>query len=285
MKEKELEKYWNSMALEAADHERTIRLQKWRKAARNWLAHYADTRAKDFIMNVVDNIVKLDKSAKVLDVGCGPGKWTKIFAEKSSSVTAIDISSKMIELARRRVQKERLKNVDFYVMNVSNLNLPGDTYDMVNCVTVLQHIFDEEEWKRAVHEMVRVTKPGGYILLFETAPYFTFKRRTSHLCIRTTKKYIREFQKAGAYLVYWRAIDLSFAVTFLGLRKYASSFGRDIYYFLTRENALFSAHLLSFFSRMMVTLAKPLDYKLAETPFAFLSMGRILLFKNMASDL
>ena len=280
MKGKELEKYWDYVALEAEDHEEIVRLEKWRRAARNWLADYADRRAEDFVMNVVENIVRLERSAKVLDVGCGSGKWTEIFAKRGYIVTAIDISPKMIKLAEKRLQKKKLENVHFYSMTVSKLNFPDDTYDMVNCVTVLQHIFDEEEWKKAVHEMVRVTKHGGYILLFEMAPHFTLKRHTSHLCIRTMKKYANEFQKVGAHFVYWRAVDLSFPITFLGLRKYASSFSRDVYYFLNRKNVFVSANLLSFLSRITVFLAKPLDYKLGETPFAFLSIGKILLFKK-----
>jgi ubiquinone/menaquinone biosynthesis C-methylase UbiE len=285
LKGKALEKYWDYLALEAENHKKTVRLEKWRKAARNWLADYADRRAKDFVMNVVENVIKLKPSAKVLDVGCGPGKWTETFAKIGCAVTAIDISSKMIELAKKRLQKEKLEDVNFHLMNVSELNLPNNVYDMVNCVTVLQHIFDEEEWKKAVHEIVRVTKPGGYILLFEMAPHFTLKRHTSHLCIRTMKNYIQEFQRIGAYFVYWRAVDLSFPITFLGLRKYASSFSRDVYYFLNRKNTFISVNLLSFLSRITVFLAKPLDYKLGETPFAFLSIGKILLFKKQAYNL
>jgi len=281
LKEKVVEKYWDYVALEAEEHEKKVRLEKWRKAARNWLADYADKRAKDFVMNVVENIIKLKRSAKVLDVGCGPGKWTETFAKMGCTVTAIDISSKMIELARKRMQKGKLENVNFHLMNVSELNFPDNAYDMVNCVTVLQHIFDEEKWEKAVYEMVRVTKPSGYILLFEMAPHFTLKKNTSHLRIRTMKKYIQEFQKAGANLVYWRAVDLSFPITFLGLRKYASSFSRDVYYFLTRKNTFISADLLSLLSRIMAFLARPLDYKLGETPFAFLSIGKILLFKKL----
>jgi ubiquinone/menaquinone biosynthesis C-methylase UbiE len=280
LKRKALEKYWDYVALEAEAYEKAVRLKKWRKAARNWLADYAEKRAKDFVMNVVENIIRLERSAKVLDVGCGPGKWTEIFAKRGYVVTAIDISSKMIEFAKMRLQKQKFENVNFHSMNVSKLNFPDNIYDMVNCVTVLQHVFDEEEWNKAVHEMVRVTKPGGYILLFETAPHFTLKRNTSYLCIRTMKNYVQEFKKAGANFVYWRAVDLSFPITFLGLRKYASSFSREVYYFLTRKNALISANLLSFLSRITVFLAKPLDYKLGETPFAFLSIGKILVFKK-----
>jgi hypothetical protein len=76
-------------------------------------------------------------------------------------------------------------------------------------------------------------------------------------------------------------VDLSFPITFLGLRKYASSFSREVYYFLTRKNALISADFLSFLSRITVFLAKPLDYKLGETAFALLSMGKILVFKKL----
>ena len=280
MRNSEVE-YWDYVALEAKNYEKLMRLEKWKRVARNWLAHYADKRTKDFVLNVVDKLVKLDDSAKVLDVGCGPGKWLKILAERSGLVTAIDISPKMVFLAEERAMMERLTNVTFYVMDVSRLGFPDKTYDFVNCITVLQHVFDDNHWKRAIHEIVRVTKPNGYILLFETAPNFTIKKRTPHVAIRTMRRYEKEFRDAGASLVYWRSVDLSLPVTFFGLRGYAASFNKKVYFFFSEKNPLWTAAFLSFLSQAACFLARFIDYKLAETPLGFLSFGRILLFRKL----
>lgn len=279
MREDEMEKHWDLVAVEAKDLGVGLRTEKWRKTARNWLADYADRRTRDFVTKVLNEIVKLEESAKILDVGCGPGKWSILFAKNFSSVKAIDISENMIHLAKENAEKENLQNIDFQVMNVSNLEVPDNTFHLVNCATVLQHILDDDHWRRAVHEITRVTKENGHILLFEVAPNFALKKRTANLSIRTMRQYIKEFSKAGAHLTYWRAADLSLPITYFGLRNYAASFNKKVYYFIT-ERKILSAGFLSFLSSAASLLARAIDYRLAETPLSFLSLGRILLFEK-----
>jgi ubiquinone/menaquinone biosynthesis C-methylase UbiE len=281
LKGDEVEKYWDYAALEAQDSEKTVSLEAWKKTARNWLAHYTERKAHDFIVQTIENHVTLNSKAQILDVGCGLGKWVNLFAERRFHVTGIDFSPWMIRLAKKRIRKDLKELVNFHVMNVAKLDLPSNFYDMVNCVTVLQHIFNDEDWKNAVHEMVRVTKSLGYLLIFEAVPSFVLKKRTYHLRFRSMREHITEFRRAGANLTYWRATDLSFPITFLGLRKYAASFSKRVYYYFAGELPLFSPRFLSSLSRIAVTLAKPVDYKLAETPLSLLSVGKILLFRKV----
>jgi ubiquinone/menaquinone biosynthesis C-methylase UbiE len=270
--------YWDAVALEA-EKER-VPVIKWRRVARNWLAHYVENKARDFILSTVESHVKLGKNAQILDVGCGIGKWVKIFAEKGFAVTGIDASSWMIRAAKNRVGKSFGDKVRLIVMDASKLDLPNNFYDLVNCVTVLQHVFDDAKWKKAISEMVRVVKPSGFVLIYEAAPTFILKKCTAHVYFRSMKEYVREFEKFGARLAYWRATDLSFPVTFIGLRTYASSFSKKVYYYLSDKPFSVSPHLLSLFSKVAATFAKPVDYKFSETPLGLFSTGKILLFKK-----
>jgi ubiquinone/menaquinone biosynthesis C-methylase UbiE len=274
------EEYWDKVAIEAEKEGFKKGVEKWRKAARNWLADYSDKKARDFVVQTIKNHAKLTSGAKILDVGCGAGKWVNLFAEMGFETIGVDSSPWMIRLAKSRMKTNLRDRIKFYVMNVVKLKFPDDSYDMTNCVTVLQHIFDDARWKNAVHEMVRVTKPLGYVLLFEAAPSFTLKRHTPHLRFRTMKEYIREFRDAGAYLTYWRATDLSFPITFFGLRKYAASFSKRVYYYFASEFPIFPPSFLSALSRAATILAEPIDYRLGESPLSFLSVGKILLFKK-----
>jgi len=273
--------YWNSLATEIEKEKAAVRTEKWRKAAKNWLAYYAENKAREFITSTLMAHVRLNNDAQILDVGCGPGKWTKLFVEKGFVTTGIDSSPWMIRLAKQNISSINKRLVKFYVMNVAKLELSSDFYDLVNCVTVLQHIFNDEDWKKAVYEIVRVAKPSGHVLIFEAAPSFVLEKQTRYLRFRTMKEYISEFEKAGARFVHWKATDLSFPITFIGLRKYAASFEEKVYYFASREPSLLSPSFLSLLSRIASILAKPVDYKLAETPLSFLSIGKILLFKKV----
>lgn len=272
--------YWDSLAFEVESKKTIDRTEKWRQAARNWLAHYAERKARNFVKKTVKDHVKLKKGAKVLDVGCGVGKWVDFFAQRGFMATGIDSSPWMIRVAKQNVNERFKKLVSFYVMNVASLELPSDSYDMVNCITVLQHIFDDEEWANAVREIVRVTKPLGYILIFEAAPSFAFNARTRHMCLRTMKQYVRTFAEMGAHFSYWKATDISFPITSVALRRYAASFDREVYYFSSKQASLLSADFLSFLSKMASTVAELIDYRLSDTPLGFLSIGKIMLFRK-----
>lgn len=273
--------YWDSLATEAEKEKATVRTEKWRKAAKNWLAYYAENKAREFIISTLITHIRLNDDAQILDVGCGPGKWTKLFVEKGFATTGIDSSPWMIRLAKQSISSSDKRLVKFYVMNIAKLELPRESYDLVNCVTVLQHILNDEEWKKAVYEIVRVAKPSGYVLIFEAAPSFVLEKQTRYLRLRTMREYVSEFEKAGARFIHWKATDLSFPITFMGLRKYAASFEEKVYYFASREPSLISPSFLSLLSRIASILAKPIDYKLAETPLSFLSIGKILLFRKV----
>lgn len=272
--------YWDSLAIGVEKEKAVIRTEKWRNAAKNWLAYYVENKAREFIVDTIATHVRLNDDAQILDVGCGPGRWVKLFVEKGFATTGIDSSPWMIRLAKQNIINDNRSIARFSVMNVAKLELPSDFYDLVNCVTVLQHIFNDEEWKRAVYEIVRVVKPCGYVLIFEAAPSFVLGKRTRYLRFRTMKEYISEFEKAGACFVHWKATDLSFPITFMGLRKYAASFEEKVYYFVSREPSLISPGFLSLLSRIASILAKPIDYKFAETPLSLLSIGKILLFRK-----
>jgi SAM-dependent methyltransferase len=52
--------------------------------------------------------------------------------------------------------------------DLTNLTYPDDMFDITTCTSVIEHTFNQAEWMgdmKAIREMVRITKPGGYILL------------------------------------------------------------------------------------------------------------------------
>jgi len=111
------------------------------------------------------------------------------------------------------------------------------------------------------------------------APNIAIKKHTAHLSIRTMQQYMKEFKKSEAHLVYWRAADLSLPITFLGLKDYAASFNKKVYYFIS-ERTVIPQRFISFLSWIAVLFAHLIDYRLGETPLSFLSFGRILLFQK-----
>lgn len=101
--------------------------------------------------------------ARVLDAGCGTGEFTARLAERWPKATflGVDVIDASLALARQRCARfgERVR---FEHRSLFELELPGGQFDLVACRHVLQSVPYAD---RAVKELVRVTKPGGWLHL------------------------------------------------------------------------------------------------------------------------
>lgn len=93
--------------------------------------------------------------ARVLEVGCGPGELSQRMADElGAEVVALDISERMVELARGR-------SVDACVGDVQQLDFPAASFDCVVAAWVLFHVPDLD---RGLAEIARVLRPGGCLV-------------------------------------------------------------------------------------------------------------------------
>ena len=78
--------------------------------------------------NVLDDCLKLRKTTRVLDAGCGTGRWSLFFAQKSKSVIGIDSARRAIETAKRK-NRGRNKNLVFKVGNLTRIPAKNNSFD------------------------------------------------------------------------------------------------------------------------------------------------------------
>ncbi len=95
---------------------------------------------------------------RVLDVGCGPGRDLAWFEERGATVTGVDVSRRMLELARTRCRGVLLE------MDMRELALPDTSFDVVWSIASLLHL-PKAAAARALGEFRRVAKPGGVVVL------------------------------------------------------------------------------------------------------------------------
>jgi ubiquinone/menaquinone biosynthesis C-methylase UbiE len=112
------------------------------------------------------------KSGKVLEIGCGQGTGARIIFDllAPEEYLGIDLDPRMIRRARKRAGK--LPNARFVEGDVSSLELPDGSFDLVVNFAMLHHVPD---WRSALAEIHRILKVGGEFL-FEDLPAETWER-------------------------------------------------------------------------------------------------------------
>lgn len=122
------------------------------------------------------------RGKRVLDAGCGPGLYAEILLQRGAVVTAIDVSERMIELARKRLGP----TADLRLMDLSQpLRLiPNNTFDFINAPLCLDYV---EHWRSLFSEFKRILRPEGGLQFscghpafdadyYETTNYFSIEQ-------------------------------------------------------------------------------------------------------------
>jgi len=105
---------------------------------------------------------------KVLDLGCGDGTTALPAARRGADVLGVDIARNLVEAGNRRAQEHGLTNLRFQEGDACNLSeLADDTFDLV--VSIFGAMFAPKPFDVA-KEMVRVTRPGGRIVMGNWIP-------------------------------------------------------------------------------------------------------------------
>ncbi len=103
----------------------------------------------------------LDVSHVVLDYGCATGTVAFEIADQVKEVHGIDISSKMIEAAKRKAGERKVKNVDFAHATIFDERLKKESFDVILAFNVL-HLLEDPQ--KAVQRINELLKPGGLII-------------------------------------------------------------------------------------------------------------------------
>ncbi len=114
------------------------------------------------LANETLRLVGLEPGERFLDVAAGTGGLSLPAARLGARVLATDWSAAMIERFEARVREEGLSKAEGRVMDCHGLDLPDDSFDVTGSQLGVMLVPDQP---RALREMVRVTKPGGRVVL------------------------------------------------------------------------------------------------------------------------
>ncbi len=146
----------------------------WEKIAKTYSKQpVADEAAYQKKLRVTRDYFRPDM--EVLEFGCGTGSTAITHSPYVKHIQAIDISSKMIEIAQGKADAKNIENIAFQRSSIDEFSAPDQSFDAVMGHSILHLLSNKEEAIAKVYEML---KPGGIFV-------------TSTVCIGDTMKFIK----------------------------------------------------------------------------------------------
>jgi len=179
------------------------------------------------------------KDKELLDYGCGNAVHSFWLTKLGAKVTGIDLSEKLLEIARK--QKERTCkdcNVNFVMMDCEKLEFEDNSFDII----FDGGTFSSLDLNKALPELSRVLRPSGFLIGIETFghnPITNLKRELNKLLgkrtgwaashifslkdIELSKKYFNDVKVYYFHVISWLAIPFLKISLFKGVLKFLES--------------------------------------------------------------
>jgi SAM-dependent methyltransferase len=141
---------------------------------------------------------------RILDAGCGPGGNGAWLAQHGEVVGA-DLAAEGLAYVR-----DRRPGMQPVRASITDLPFPDGTFDVTVEITVVTCVPDDQS---AIHELARVTRPGGAVLLFE--PAFPALRRAHDAVVHSVHRYTRRSLEARAIAAGLQIRRATYAYSFL----------------------------------------------------------------------
>lgn len=109
-----------------------VTLNSYEASASHYAKNTIDLHPKEEAHKFIE---RLPSGAKIIDIGCGPGRDAKIFSDFGFEVIGIDFSSKMIELARQNAP-----SCSFYIMDIEKLAFAPESFHGIWASCALLHV-------------------------------------------------------------------------------------------------------------------------------------------------
>ena len=148
----------------------TVQGQLWGARARDWAAYTEQVSLPLF--GAVLDAARVTPGTRLLDAGCGAGLLSLLASLRGAKVSALDASAALLAIVR-----ERIPAADVHEGDLEALPFADGTFDAVAAVNSL---FYAANMDTAMRELVRVTRPGGIVVLMQSkrAP----RVRPCHAC-------------------------------------------------------------------------------------------------------
>lgn len=183
-------RYYMEKKMEVKEIKNEIK-KKYDKEARIYDDYYLSKAAKHFMRRKIETALsfgKIKKGQSCLEIGSATGVFSFEFVKFGIDLTSIDLSRENIKIAKEK-NMERGARIDFRIGDVENSEFEDGVFDGVLSFSTLRYV---PGIKKALSEIKRIIKPGGYIILDfpnKNCPWFNLLKKPI-----TGKKHIHDNQ-------------------------------------------------------------------------------------------
>ena len=147
----------------------------------------------------------------ILDIGCGVGEFSRLLANRTDKVTAIDLSPNSIKIAKQR--SKQFNNIDYLVADVSQWEFPPEHFEAIVSIATVHHL----SLAKLLPKIKASLKPGGVLIILDLLDnrgiegllsdciaipfnwWFIAKNKPREIPLEA-KEAMREHQKSDRYL-------------------------------------------------------------------------------------
>jgi len=103
-----------------------------------------------------------------LEIGPGPGYFSTHVAKKlkRGRLVLLDIQQEMLDMAKKRLLKRKISNVDYRLTDGNSFDLTSNSFDRVFMVTVIGEVDNKDDYLQEIH---RILKEDGILSISELA--------------------------------------------------------------------------------------------------------------------
>ncbi|MGB9788091.1 MAG: class I SAM-dependent methyltransferase [Dictyoglomus turgidum] len=116
-------------------------------------------------VDFLESTLGIKRGYLILDLGCGFGRHTLELGKRGYRAIGIDRSEDLIEIAKEEAKKEKVFNVEFYIMEYKDIEKLGYKFDVVFSLYTSFGLSTYEEDKEAIEKVYNILKKGGKFLI------------------------------------------------------------------------------------------------------------------------
>lgn len=119
---------------------------------------FAERPVSSYIVNEIEEIANHHSIQKVIDIGCGGGRYARYLKQHGFEVLAVDKYKEMAVSLKE-------ENIPFVQSNMDAIPAKANEFDMILSIGVIHNATTKQEWKDTIKEFYRILKQEGYVIL------------------------------------------------------------------------------------------------------------------------